>query len=57
MIGTRPGLDPADIHLAHGHVIPEVILRNMDVLTPTESSQGLLPDMDHKESIDIFYIS
>lgn len=55
MIGIRPGFDPAD--LVYGQAVPKVILRNTEVLTPTESSQGLLPDMDHKESIDIFYLS
>lgn len=57
MIGIRPGFDPTDdIQRVCGQAVPRVILSNVDVLTPTESSQGLLPDMGGKESIDILYI-
>lgn len=54
--GIRPGLDPTNIQRVRDQAVPRVILSNVDVLTPTESSQGLLPDVGRKESIDIFYI-
>lgn len=57
MIGIRPGFDPTDdIQRVCGQAVPRVILSNVDLLTPTESSQGLLPDMGGKESTDILYI-
>lgn len=56
MIGIRPGFNPTDIQHVDSQAIPGVNLSNADVLTPTESSQGLPPNMGHKESIDIVYI-
>lgn len=40
-----PGFDPAD--LVHGQAVPKVILRNVAVLTPAESSQDFSLT-DHK---------
>lgn len=48
VIGIWPGFDPTDVQCVHGQAVPRLMLSNVDVLTPTKSSQGLLPDMGRK---------